>query len=317
MKHWLPFRRAAPRSIGHGATAMHVHAVPLPPVEAAPAANLAPHTSTGVAFLAWLLDCPSMDGGAAPTLAEADALRHVDALSAGATLPPALLSRAAAVIPQLLHLLRQADASLPAIAQRVSADPVLAAEVLRLSSNAFYRTQGVATDIEQAIAMLGRDGLQMAIATVVLKPLFHARSGSLSCRAAPRLWEHSTIKARQCAVLAAERGENCFEGYLAGLLHNTGWTVLLRGLDSRHAAEPPFSAWFADHLVRRKNTLFAKAVQAWHVTPTLDALCHEVLHAGLAGTAHPLAALLLQADDAATQAQLAPHADRGVADLAH
>jgi hypothetical protein len=259
-----------------------------------------PASPPAASLLAWLLDHP-VDAPAAPSPdAQAAAIGHLDDLLGAAELPPGLLSRAPAVIPQLLRLLRQDDASVGAMAQRVCADPLLTAEVLRLSSSAFYRTRTPVTGIEHAIAMLGRNGVQMAIASVVLKPLFDAPPGSLSRRAAARLWEHSSAKARHCAVLATGQGLDGFEGYLAGLLHNTGWTVLLRALDGCDGIAPPFGPAFAARLGRRSDRLFAKAVGAWRITPMLTALCEELLHPQTKAPPCALAGLLVQADRIAT-----------------
>lgn len=309
MKRWLSFKRAAPCPLG-GAAARAMAAPADPAPRAAPSATptAAPKAPADMnaELLAWALDYP-LAADDAPTLhAQAGAVAHLDALLRGSELPAGLLSRAPAVIPQLLRLLRQEDASLVSMAQRVSADPVLTAEVLRLSSNAFYRTRTPVTGIEHAIAMLGRNGLHMAIASVVLKPLFDAPSGSLSRRAAARLWDHSTIKARHCAVLAVRQGQNGFEGYLAGLLHNTGWTALLRALDGCEGVAPPFDAPFARRLGRRADRLFAKAVGAWGITPPLTALCDEMLNAGHAGAASPFALALLQSHHSATLEVLGP-----------
>jgi hypothetical protein len=128
------------------------------------------------------------------------------------------------------------------------------------------------------------------------------------------LWDHSATKARHCAKLAADQGHSGFEGYLAGLLHNTGWTVLLRALDGCSGIAPPFKDAFARRLGRRADSLFAKAVGAWQITPLLTALCHEGLRRGGEGAACPLAAALLEADHAATLELLSPAARADVAE---
>src|SRR5688500_14252966 len=143
MTRWLSFKRAAPRSQGRGAVAVPVKA----PDEAPAAADLSAQ------LLGWWLDTPQDSDALPARSAQADAIGHLDALIGGGELPPGLLSRAPAVIPQLLRLLRQDDASVVAMAQRVSSDPVLTAEVLRLASSAFYRTRAAVTGIEHAIAM--------------------------------------------------------------------------------------------------------------------------------------------------------------------
>ena len=55
---------------------------------------------------------------------------------------------------------------------------------------------------------------------------------AIRCRPAPRpIWKDADRKARLCVALAPEHAVDPFDGYLAGLLHNTGWTAALRAID--------------------------------------------------------------------------------------
>ncbi|MEF7616217.1 HDOD domain-containing protein [Aquincola sp. MAHUQ-54] len=270
----------------------------------------------GTPFVEWQQDsAPSRSTPMGPR--ELRALRLLDELLATDKTPAELLPRTPAVVPQLLNLLRQDDLPLAAVSERVSKDIVLTAEVLRLANTAHYRqrSQHGVTDLAQAIGTLGSDGVQRAIARVVLKPLYEGRGGPLSGRAAPRLWAHGEHKAAACAALAAQRGIAAFEGYLAGLMHNTGWTIAWRAFDRMDGGvSAPFSQSFLQQLVLRKDRLFGKAASAWDISAELGRLGQDVLDHGLEPARSPLAAALATADREATIAMLAPAAADDVDD---
>lgn len=303
----LPGRRHAParaptRKV-HGAPAAAgaQHSVAQFPAPSLPADLSAP-------FVEW------QQGGAPSRLTpmgprELRALRHLDALLAEDRTPADLLPRTPAVVPQLLNLLRQDNLPLAAVCERVGKDVVLTAEVLRLANTTHYRQRAghAVADLSQAIAALGSDGVQRAIARVVLKPLYDGQGGVLSGRAAAPLWKHGEHKAGLCAALAAQRGIEPFEGYLAGLMHNAGWSIAWRAFDRMDGGvSVPFSQAFVQQLVLRKDRLFGKAAAGWQISATLNALGADILEHGLEPARSPLAALLALADRDATIAMLAP-----------
>lgn len=259
-------------------------------------------------FVEWLQDSPaSRETPIGPR--ELRALRHLDGLLADPQTPADLLPRTPAVVPQLLNLLRQDDLPLAAITERITKDVQLTAEVLRLANTAHYRQRAshAVNDLQQAVASLGADGVQRAIARVVLKPLYEGQGGRLSARAAPRLWEHGERKAVLCAALAAQRGMEPFEGYLAGLMHNAGWSIAWRAFDRMDGGvSTPFSQAFVQQLVLRKDKLFGRAAAGWQISAPLTALGADVLAHGLEPARSPLAAALALADREATIAVLAP-----------
>ena len=270
---------------------------PRPPqqAQAAPTVSVPPPQEAQVAevaLLPWLLDCPPLAAGdlAAP---EQRALGALDRTLALPALNDELLPRAAALIPQLLAMLRQADLPVRALADRIAKDVVLAAEVLRLASSPYYRAQGDVTDLTQAIALIGERGLQTVIARVVLKPMYEPPAGTLAARVAPRLWEHAQALAAQCAATAGAAGESPFDGYLAGLLYDTGWTVLLRVLEREtiSVALPPTAA-FGAAIEDRSHRLFGLAAQRWNITPGFSAFVAEARTRPLADCRHALAVAL-------------------------
>jgi len=265
----------------------------LAPQDAEPAPNSQSH-----ALLSYLLNCaPATDTPISP--AEQHALNALDKTLALPELPDNLLPRAAALIPQLIALLRQTSLSTSAIAERISRDPVLSAEVMRLASSAYYRVQGEVRDLEQAIMLIGLEGLQTVIARVVLKPIYRAAPGPLSARAAPRMWEHSEALARHTGILAGPAGQPVFDAYLAGMLHDIGWTVALCALDRSALpfALPP-SIGFAQQMTERAHRLFGLAAMRWEITPGFIALAEDARHKGLAAGTHPLNSLMQRAQQA-------------------
>lgn len=276
---WLPSLRRAP--------APAAPASPQPPV-AEPAAHSA---------LGGLLAAPAPVERPVSE-AERQWLLPLDRQLAAASLPADLLPRMPSVIPQLMALLRQADPSRGAMVQQVQKDALLTAEVLRLARSPFYGAQPVET-LASALDRIGTRGLQSAMARLLLKPVFDSHGHGLLPQAAPRLWQHSDHKALTCADLVVRQGGDRFEGYLAGLLHDTGWLALLRLMD-RLALEPawPLSLALDAALDRRKDRLFGRLTASWNLTPGLTALSRQL--ADPRAPASPLWAPLQLADRRAT-----------------
>lgn len=262
-------------------------------------------------LLPWLLGADVGAGLAQDHDAEARALQAVDALLHRPGPPTDLMPRAGAVIPQLLAMLRRDDLALDALARQVGRDLVLTAEVLRMARGTAYGAHDARLDLPQALGRLGVAGLNTAISRMLLRPLFEGSGDGLHARAAARLWQHAEAKARHGSALAAAEGQDAFDGYLAGLLHNSGWTIALREIDrsavlatptAARGAAPMPSAAFADALPLRCDALFGKVVAAWCITPALTALAEgAAAHGGLAACDLPLAALLRRADALAGQ----------------
>jgi hypothetical protein len=233
------------------------------------------------------------------------ALQAVDRLLARDTLPADLLPRAAAVIPQLLSLLRQDDLPLPRIVERVAREPLLTAEVMRLARSPHYRTRERMETLEHAVAVLGASGLQSAIARVVLRPLFRGDSSGLAGRAAERAWPHATRQAELAAELAAQRGLPRLEGFLGGLLHGSGRTALWRILDQSGAAPPlPWEPALSRELAVRSHQLFGQLALEWRITSTLMAAGQALREAQPGTQAHELpllATVVLESEWRCTQ----------------
>lgn len=263
-----------------------------PPSPAPSPAAAEPAAAPGLPLLCWLLDAAAPEQ---PTLTDVErqALQALDRVLAQPVLPPELLPRAANVVPQLIAMLRQDDLPVPVLAERIGKDPALAAEVLRMAGSSFYAQAGPVQDLAQAIQRLGVEGLQMAISRVVLRPLYQAREGSLTAQAAPRLWTHADALSRHAAEIARKAGLSAFDGYLAGLLHDGGWTVLFHALQRANVGSlAPLSIEGTQAIEQRAHHLFGRAAAGWGITPAFTAFATEAQTVPLQAAAQPLAVVL-------------------------
>jgi hypothetical protein len=273
-------------------------AAPLPAAVAAPAAPEAPPASA----LSWLLGAP-LPADRPLTAADRAWIAPLDQQLRAATLPPDALPRMPSVIPQLMGMLRQEQPSRSAMVMQLQKDVLLTAEVLRVARSPFYGTQPVET-LEAALDRIGTSGLQSAMARLLLKPVFDAHGDGLVAQAAPRLWQHSDYKALMCSDLVGRAGGDRFEGYLAGLLHDSGWLALLRLMERlQMRPEWPLSQALDRALDQRKDRLFGRLTAGWALTPGLSALSRHLADP----KQQPANALwpLLQAADRSATADLA------------
>lgn len=262
---------------------------PLPPPD--------PVESSHLFFLPWLTASgqqPLATGDmTAPEQAVLDELHKLLVLKA---LPDALLPRMADVLPQLIALTRDNNLPAKAIARRVEKDALLTAEVLRLASSSYYNLDRPLSNIVQAIQLIGSAGLQTAMARIVLKPIYRDGSGLVNANLVTRLAEHADALADVCANAAEQAGMSRFDGYLAGMLHDTGWRVALRAIErSKMPLDLAVSEQFAIEITDIAHRLFGLAARRWPITPGFTAFAQDAASHGLAGGQHPLASILRNA----------------------
>ncbi|OWW21425.1 HDOD domain-containing protein [Noviherbaspirillum denitrificans] len=174
-----------------------------------------------------------------------------------------LVPRIPSVIPLLLRSLRDRNVSNSQLAEQVSQDAVLVAAVLKQVNSSYYRRASAVKTIEEAIAVIGQNGLRMLVAGVAFQPLFNAGLGHFTGQGAPRVWELSEPYGVACRHFAKVRRVDGFEAFLAGLLQGVGVIVALRVIDQAGGAAPgelrslDFQSSFA-HYARRLACVIGK-----------------------------------------------------------
>lgn len=275
-------------------------------------------------FFCWMLGLPSAPADTATSSTDiAKLMERLDRITASESLRAGLLPRAPHVVPQLMKTLRDEHYSSADVSSRISKDATLTAEVVRSATSAFQHGGNSGDegeiDLARAVAMIGTQGLRRAIANVVLRPIFDARGDTLSARAAVQIWKDADKKARLCAALASQHNIDPFDGYLAGLLHNSGWTAALRAIDGFQDIElgaPDLArAEVVPQLLRRRDALFGAFAATWQLSPALDEVAAEVGSRGIDAVQSRLGLALRDAERLAAMHVLAPPGQRPAASV--
>jgi HD-like signal output (HDOD) protein len=279
-----------------------VEAVPSPPP--APAAP-APQPGTAPvsfeqlerihgAWNAWLFD--RADGGLELSDAETRVLEALATIAGSQQSGAALVRRMPGLVPQLLQSLRSETFSGSALSRTIASDPVLVAAVVRLANSCYQGTGQSITSVEQAVILIGQEGLRQLITTVAFRPIIDVRSGFYTRRLAPHLWAHS----ERCAIAArrmAGAGIEPFDAFLAGLLQNVGLIVSLRIMDQEAKdGERLGSDVFLAQLARDTRRLCASIAREWNFPETVSTALLEQGELRRGVIMSPLGRLLKLAD---------------------
>jgi len=212
-------------------------------------------------FTAFLLgaDPPSaMQAG----VGERRAIEQIEELIAhnrGASLVPRLQLE----LPRLLRLVRRDDVSARDLTERLSHDPTLVGEVVRLANSPQHRSGREITSLQEAVIALGQRGLTQVVITAAMRPIFNAHHGRFSRIAGARLWDVSERCSHACVYLRS--GEtNPFHAHLAGMVANIGWVAVLRVLDTDyHNGLLPCCDEFYDELGNAAARLSEQIGRQW------------------------------------------------------
>ncbi|KZC16124.1 histidine kinase [Rhodanobacter sp. FW510-R12] len=252
---------AASANRAQPAAVMSVRALPLAPI----ARSALPPAEIEDRFHRFVFDLPGSDAGE-PRAAELATLRRLELL--GARFDVRSLPRLPVVLPQLLRTLKSGNAAGGQLARLIGRDPLIVGEVMRVTGSVHYRAAQPINSLQQAVVVLGQEGLHRVLAQHVMKPILQANAGAFGHTAGERLWNHAERCAHACAWLGKASGCDAFEAYLAGIVCHagTGAVVRLLGrLAPMDSAPPssPFLAGCADLAAR----LTLQAAQYWELPP--------------------------------------------------
>lgn len=262
-------------------------------------------------FHRFVFDLPDSDAGKLRA-AELTTLRRLELL--GTRFDVRNLPRLPVVLPQLLRTLKSGNAAGGQLATLIGRDPLIVGEVMRVTGSVHYRAAQPINSLQQAVVVLGQEGLHRVLVQHVMKPILQSNAGAFGHAAGERLWNHAERCAHACAWLGKASGCDAFEAYLAGVVCHTGTGAVVRLLGRLAPADntppsPHFLAGCADLAAR----LTLQAAQHWELPPrVIDAITEYRNRASPA--ASPLGKALLVADQLA-MAQLLGEHDRIAQDL--
>jgi HD-like signal output (HDOD) protein len=216
------------------------------------------------AWNAWLFERAD-EGGLELNPCEAQVLETLGGILSSQQSGAALVRRMPGLIPQLLQSLRSETFSGSALSRTISSDVVLVAAVIRLANSCYKGTGATVASVEQAVILIGQEGLRQLITTVAFRPIVDIHSGFYVRRLAPILWEHSERCAVTARAMAPDLGIEPFDAFLAALLQNVGLTVALRAMDQASKGEPQLgSGVFWAQLARDTRLLGCSIAREWN-----------------------------------------------------
>ncbi len=136
-------------------------------------------------------------------------------------------------INSILKNLKNPDVTITEIANNITKDPALSADLLKLVNSAEFTITRKIASIREAINFVGLKGLKNLLYSYGAIKTINSRFGSI-----PEVWAHSHKTALYCSKIAKyfKLDKNTDEYFTAGLLHDIGKIVLMN-FDEKRAAE--------------------------------------------------------------------------------
>lgn len=152
---------------------------------------------------------------------------------------------------RLLALLRDEDrADLNSAGALIENEPVMAASVLRMANSASFGGLRRLDNLGEAVGRLGLRQVSSLVTAVSHRGHFES-SDPERTRSLRTLWDHAVATALVSKSLAALQGAELAESFLAGLLHDTGKLLVLKGADhlEARAGATPLGAGAVEELM--------------------------------------------------------------------
>lgn len=153
----------------------------------------------------------------------------------------------------------------------VSADPVLASEILQAANSALFGRPRMVRTLRHAITLLGREYLRPVLFTAALRAYLRGPGRNRLFR---EWWRHSLASALLSDGLASACGGARGESYTAGLLHDIGRLGLMMAVGSENHAN-------LDSLEREREQLGTDHCEAGKILMQKWGLPRELAEAAL------------------------------------
>jgi HD-like signal output (HDOD) protein len=180
------------------------------------------------------------------------------------------------VIPKVLQALRDKNIDPSNLANMLCEDMVLVKEVIRLANSVHYDRTRAYKSLEQATINIGFNGIRQLIISAALKPILTKQSGRFSNITNRYLWDKSMKTGLLSDSVAHTLGENRFFAYLAGLVVQSGMSVISKEFDKCFINnEVPNNRLFIDAVSRYTYKVSAGISQQWQFPEEVSCALEE------------------------------------------
>jgi len=230
------------------------------------------------AFFSWLLNCPDSPNTGAQ-LEQSQAQQTLLKLIDHDLQNTILIPRRPASLPMLIRLLNDENSSHTQMSKILLSDPALTSEILKMANSPFYRSSSEDVEsIEQAVLILGRQGIRNIISTTIMMPMLKgegAKEGPFSQRA----WQWAQLSATASNLYAQVKDRDPGPLYLLGLLPSLAYLVIYRALlayEKQHPELGPIEPSLIRHIIEVRSWDFCHKIYAeWGLPPVCESYLSE------------------------------------------
>lgn len=245
-----------------------------------PAASREDHSATDPALInqleehlfCWLLDSPP-----SALRAEAEQWDHILENLHGRVASQKLdeLPRQPMALPMLMRALSDEKSDRHHLTEIILNDPALTDQLLQIANSPYFRPGDQPIDsVDQAVFMLGQDGIRNVISAAIMRPMMAARN-SREALFAQRVWRWGLTCARSAELIAKIQGQDTSVHFMAGLLPALSYITLRRELQRICRMEPgmtePPPALIHDALSRYQWATSQLLANEWNLQPKYHA----------------------------------------------
>ncbi|UZE94554.1 HDOD domain-containing protein [Alkalimarinus alittae] len=181
------------------------------------------------------------------------------------------IPRRPASFPLLIKLLNKDDSSTREISNTLLADPALATQTLKTANSPFFRVSSEPIDsVEQAVFILGSEGIRNIISATVMMPLMkggNSKEGEFS----QKVWEWGLLSATASDQYSFYQGHESSALYILGLLPALTYLLIYRSLLSYSADDPSIGELepsMIKSIIQKRNWKMCHEIcQQWGLPP--------------------------------------------------
>ncbi|PHQ74810.1 MAG: histidine kinase [Marinobacter sp.] len=140
------------------------------------------------------------------------------------------LPRQPMTLPMLMRALSDANTGRHQLTEIILNDPALTDQLLQIANSPYFRTGDQSIDsVDQAVFVLGMDGIRNVVSAAIMRPMMAARN-SREALFAQRVWRWGLTCARSAELIAKIQGQDSSVYFMAGLLPALSYITLRREL---------------------------------------------------------------------------------------
>lgn len=138
------------------------------------------------------------------------------------------LPRQPLTLPMLMRALSDQDITRKEITDIILEDPALTDQLLQVANSPFFRPGDQTIEsVDQAVFILGIEGIRSVISAAILRPMMAARN-SHEALFAQRVWRWGLSSARAAELIARLQGKDASAYFMVGLLPALAYLTLYR-----------------------------------------------------------------------------------------